>query len=127
MSPGALKFKVDENLPREVAEALAAAGYDALTVEQQGLSGRSDDDIENVCRAEGRVIVTCDLGFADIRRHPPEHRPGAVVLRLRHQETPRVVRVLAGVIQLLDKEPLAGRLWVVDESGIRVRGGDGHV
>jgi predicted nuclease of predicted toxin-antitoxin system len=37
-----MKFKVDENLPVEVAEAFQHAGYDATTVVQQGLAGQKD-------------------------------------------------------------------------------------
>ena len=33
-----MKFKVDENLPTEVADLLNAAGHDALTVETKALA-----------------------------------------------------------------------------------------
>lgn len=35
-----MKFKIDENLPREVAELFRKAGYDAMTVHEQKLVGR---------------------------------------------------------------------------------------
>jgi predicted nuclease of predicted toxin-antitoxin system len=63
-----LKFKVDENLPFEVALELNAAGHDALTVGQQSLSGQPDPRIAQVCQSEGRALLTLDQGFADIRR-----------------------------------------------------------
>jgi predicted nuclease of predicted toxin-antitoxin system len=31
-----MKFKVDENLPREVCDLLSRAGYDAASVGEQG-------------------------------------------------------------------------------------------
>lgn len=37
-----MKFKVDENLPEEVAEALVDLGHDADTVHGEGLSGAED-------------------------------------------------------------------------------------
>jgi predicted nuclease of predicted toxin-antitoxin system len=36
------RFKVDENLPAEVAALLNAHGHDALTVRQQELAGATD-------------------------------------------------------------------------------------
>ncbi len=33
-----MKFKIDENLPIEIAELLREAGYDAMTVEEQNMS-----------------------------------------------------------------------------------------
>ena len=35
-----MKFKIDENLPREVAALLRDAGHDAMTVVDQGLGGQ---------------------------------------------------------------------------------------
>jgi predicted nuclease of predicted toxin-antitoxin system len=77
-----MKFKVDENLPMEVAKQLVTAGHDALTVSDQQLSGHVDSEVIDVCRNEGRALVTLDLGFADIRAYPPAAYPGIVVLRL---------------------------------------------
>jgi predicted nuclease of predicted toxin-antitoxin system len=81
-----LKFKIDENLAVEVAEILADAGHDAITVPQQQLGGRPDPDIAAVCRQEDRAIVSLDLDFADIRAYPPDHYPGLIVLRLHPRQ-----------------------------------------
>lgn len=122
--PVPYKFKIDENRPRELAETLASAGHDALTIEDQGLSGRDDETISEVCRVEGRTVVTFDLGFADLRRHPSGDGPGTIILRLRRQDTPTVLNTAASLIALLATEPLHGRLWIVEESGVRIRGAD---
>ncbi|MDF5725367.1 MAG: DUF5615 family PIN-like protein [Rhizonema sp. PD37] len=66
-----MKFKIDENLPVELADLLQSAGYDAMTVNQQKLSGEKDPIILEICQQEGRVLVTLDLDFADIRTYPP--------------------------------------------------------
>jgi hypothetical protein len=62
-------FKIDENLPREVADNLRAFNHDAMTVADQGLKGGPDSEISKVCRNEGRVLVTLDLDFADTRTY----------------------------------------------------------
>ncbi len=56
-----MKFKVDENLPVEVAELLRQAGYDAATVFDEKLAGETDRTIAAVCRLEQRAIVTLDV------------------------------------------------------------------
>ncbi|MHB8618329.1 MAG: DUF5615 family PIN-like protein [Chloroflexota bacterium] len=38
-----MKFKVDENLPREVADILENAGHDAETVHTEHLQGAGKD------------------------------------------------------------------------------------
>ncbi len=42
-----MKFKIDENLPTEIAEILRSAGYDALTVriEESRIRIQADDKV----------------------------------------------------------------------------------
>jgi predicted nuclease of predicted toxin-antitoxin system len=118
-----LRFKIDENLPAEAAAVLRDADHDAATVLKQAMGGRPDGDIAQVCRAEGRAIVTLDLDFADIRRCPPEEHAGLVVLRLASQAAPSVLAVITRTLPLLQREPLDGHLWIVDDGGVRIRAG----
>jgi len=116
-----LKFKVDENLPAEAASLLAEAGHDTLTVPEQQLGGRPDLDVADACRQEGRVIVTLDLDFSDIRAYPPADYAGIIVVRLTRLDKHRVLLALQRLLPILDQEPLAGKLWIVDETTIRIR------
>jgi predicted nuclease of predicted toxin-antitoxin system len=77
-----MKFKVDENLPMEVAVALREAGHDAMSVVDQGLGGRADASVAEVCRREGRSLVTLDVDFANVQAYPPRDYAGLLVLRL---------------------------------------------
>jgi predicted nuclease of predicted toxin-antitoxin system len=49
-------FKVDENLPVEIADLLRQAGYDAVTVFDQHLEGSTDSDIASVCPGGGAYL-----------------------------------------------------------------------
>ena len=117
-----MRFKVDENLHSEVATALTDRGHDAATVHLQRMTGADDRILADHCRLEGRALVTLDLDFADIRSYPPAETPGIIVFRLRDQSRPRVRRLLSRVLDLLDHQPLAAKLWIVSERGVRVRG-----
>jgi predicted nuclease of predicted toxin-antitoxin system len=116
-----MKFKIDENLPIEVAVALREAGHDAINVVDQGLGGGADASVAEVCRREGRSLVTLDVDFANVQAYPPRDYPGLVVLRLQRQDKPHVLAVVAAVVPLLGEETLEGRLWIVDESRVRIR------
>ena len=120
---GPMKFKVDENLPVESADLLRSAGHDAVTVGDQRLSGAADSAVAGVCRAEGRVLITLDVDFADIRFYPPEMSSGMIVLRAQRQDRMSVLALLRRAMALVEREPLAARLWVIDETRVRVRGG----
>ena len=117
-----MRFKVDENLPTEVAEMLRQAGHDAATMLGQGYGGSADEQVAILCQRESRVLVTLDMDFADIRNYPPAEFPGLIVLRLRQQDKPCVLDVLTRLVQVIRTEPLEGHLWIVEESRVRIRG-----
>lgn len=116
------KFKVDENLPTEAAELLTGAGHDAVTVGDQRMVGQPDTNVATACQREGRAVVTLDLDFADIRAYPPADYAGIIVLRLARLDKPRVLSVLQRLLPVLEREPLVGKLWIVEETVVRVRG-----
>ncbi len=106
----------------EAAELLRESGHDAMTVLEQELGGRPDDDLSARCRDEQRAIVTLDLDFADIRVYPPEDYSGIIVLRLDRQDKPHTMDVLEKLMSKLAEEELTGKLWIVTEETIRIRG-----
>lgn len=116
-----MKFKVDENLPIEIAELLRQAGHDALTVLDQSMGGFKDGHLAGICRTEGRALVTLDLDFSNIQAYPPSEHPGIIVLRLMRQDKVQALKTMTAIIPLLSAEPLEGTLWVVDEHKIRIR------
>ncbi|TVQ01077.1 MAG: hypothetical protein EA381_06375 [Planctomycetaceae bacterium] len=115
-------FKIDENLPVEVAEMLGAAGHDATTIFDQNMIGELDPKVASVCKAENRALITLDLDFADIRTYPPSEFPGLITLRPINQAKPTVLALVGQLVELLETgEPLSGHLWIVQETGLRVR------
>jgi hypothetical protein len=44
-----VKFKLDENLPVEASMLLREAGHDALTVLDQNMGGKADQQIIELC------------------------------------------------------------------------------
>jgi len=120
-----MRFKVDENLPVEVADLLRAAGHDAATVNDQGLGGAADSDLARLLQRERRAFVTLDLGFADIRTYPPHEYPGLLVLRLPRQDKDFVLQVCQRMVGQFTTESITGQLWIVETDRIRVRTGQG--
>lgn len=116
-------FKIDENLHDDVAVLIRQHGYDALTVHDQRLVGESDETIADVCKREKRAVVTLDLDFSDIRLFPPNEYYGIIVLRLNNQSRAAVLETVEEIIPLFAVESLIGNLWIVNETGIRIREG----
>ncbi len=118
-----MQFKIDENLPVEVAVALKDAGFNALTIHDQMMVGHTDPQIASICQQENRALVTLDLDFADIRTYPPDQYPGIIVLRPRNQAKSTLMSLVAQLIPLLSGESLENKLWILQETGLRIREG----
>ncbi len=99
-----MKLKTDENFPNAVVEWLRARGHDVETAISEGLGGARDPRVLEACRRESRALMTLDVDFASVVAYPPEPEAGIIVLRPG----------------LLERESVAGKLWVVDEARVRV-------
>jgi len=119
-----MRFKTDENLHPEVVSLLRSHGHDLCTVWDQGHQGKPDREVAEAIRREERVLVTLDSDFADIRTYPPNEYHGLIVCRLAVQSRANVVAVFERVVRWLDIHSLQGRLWLVEEGDIRIRGED---
>jgi len=119
-----MQFKIDENLPVEIAELLTNAGHNAKTVNEQQLQGARDPVLIDVCKSENRVLVTLDTDFSDIRAYPPQEFSGIIVLRVVSQAKQHVIKVFQGIIPLIQREPLNQHLWIMEETKVRIRGKD---
>lgn len=116
-----VRCKVDENVPVEAAALLRAAGHDCQTVYDEALGGAPDPRVIERCRTEGRALLTLDLDFADIRTYPPADYPGIIVLRPAEPDRERVLRLVVRTLPVLRQEPVAQRLWIVEEDRVRIR------
>ncbi|MGD9727438.1 MAG: DUF5615 family PIN-like protein [Nitrospiraceae bacterium] len=114
------RFKLDENLPRDAEALLRAAGHEVETALGEGLGGNSDPKIFEACRAEGRILVTLDLDFADIRLYPSSTHPGIWVLRPLMQSIANVIALLKVALTALETEPPENRLWIVEPGRVRI-------
>jgi hypothetical protein len=63
-------------------------------------------------------VVTLDLDFADIRTYPPADYAGIIVLRLALLDKFHALSVLQRLLPILEREPLAGKLWIVDDTSV---------
>jgi predicted nuclease of predicted toxin-antitoxin system len=116
-----MKFKLDENLPLEIANAFRDAGYEIDSVHDEGLTGASDETILAATQTEGQVLLTMDKGIADVRRFPPSEYPGIVLFRPSTSGRGEVLRFVQEALTDLLLTPIAGRLVIVSPRGIRTR------
>jgi len=116
-----LKFKLDENLPADLAVVLHKEGHDVSNVTQEGLGGEDDSIVLKAATKEGRIVLTFDLDFADIRKYPPGTHSGIAVFRLHDQRWQTLEGPVRRLLAEGDLDRLRGGLAIVDESRVRFR------
>jgi predicted nuclease of predicted toxin-antitoxin system len=118
-----VRFKLDEDTPLRLAALLRERGHDADTVQDEGLTGASDATVARAAAQDGRVLVSLDLGFSDIRAYPPGSHPGIIVIRPRGGHG--AIAVARVFTALLDSPQfgadLIGCITIVDPQRIRIR------
>jgi len=116
-----MKFKLDENLPLEIADAFRAAGHEIDSVQSEGLTGANDLKILQQVQIENQILLTMDKGIADIRLFPPALYPGIVLFRPSSSGRGEVLSFVQKALPDLLSIGLTGRLVIVSPKGIRAR------
>lgn len=119
-----MKLKLDENLGLRGKHVLDAAGHDACTVAAQKLTAADDRHLIEICRLEGRALVTLDVDFANPLVFPPADYAGIAVIRLPKRPTAADLQAgLETLVRALNAESLTGRLWIVERGRVRIHQG----
>ncbi len=115
------RLKLDENLPRGLKGKLSALQHDAVTVEDENLLSQPDTVVAAAARSEGRVLLTLDVEFGDLRKYKPGTHPGIILFRPRSLGALTVARFIEEFIRQTDLDSLAGCVVIVDPMRVRVR------
>jgi predicted nuclease of predicted toxin-antitoxin system len=90
-----VKIKLDENLPERLLSKLQGLGHDVDTVRAEHLAGRDDNEVWQAAQSFGRVLITQDLDFSDVRRYTPGTHAGLLLVRLAQPGRDALVSRLA--------------------------------
>lgn len=116
-----MKVKLDENLPARLVQALAELGHDIDTIPQEGLTGKRDPAVWDAAQTEGRLLITQDLDFSDIRRFTPGTHHGLLLVRLRAPGRTALTRRVQAIFKNEAVETWHGAFVVVTDQKLRVR------
>ena len=115
-----MKFKIDENLPKQSVELIRKKGYDSVTVSEEELTGIEDEKLIKICTKEQRCLVTADLDFANVISYPPEEYYGIVVMRPPKMTKKILLTLIDRFIEFLDKNEVKGKLLIIEINKIRI-------
>ncbi|MBK8938272.1 MAG: DUF5615 family PIN-like protein [Polyangiaceae bacterium] len=115
-----MKLKLDENLPTSAKGRLQHLGFEVDTVLDEGLGGRSDDEVFAAAQREQRLLVTQDLDFSDMRKFAPGTHAGIFIARVPEPDQWQLADFLAAAFGLPEASSWAGCLVVATLTKIRV-------
>lgn len=116
-----IAYLLDENLRDETLAFLRGLGLDVTSVREQCLHGASDAELQEWACENGRIVVTFNADFADIRSVPPGANPGVIRLRIEPQTIEVVHPVLAALFRTVPHGDFAHALTTVTNSRVRIR------
>jgi len=76
-----LRFLIDMPITPLAVRQLEAAGHDAVHASQAGLATASDQEILEVAKREGRIVVTADLDYPRVLARSGAQGPGLILFR----------------------------------------------
>lgn len=116
-----MKFLADMGISQSTVNWLRVKGYDAIHLRDERLHKINDKEIIEKALEENRIILTCDLDFADLMAASAGISPSVIIFRLENEKPENVDRRLEQVLDdslgMLEK----GAIISVEETRHRVR------
>jgi predicted nuclease of predicted toxin-antitoxin system len=116
-----MRLKLDENVSADLVEDLVALGHDVDTAPGEGLAGHEDPEVWAAAQVAGRVLITQDLDFSDVRTFVPGTHHGLILLRLREPSRSRLRMRVLEIFRSETVETWGACFVVVGDSKVRVR------
>ncbi len=107
--PRTIRFHLDENCARAIADGLRRHGIDVTTTSEVGLLGATDAEQWEYSLTHDRVLFTQDSDFLVSHRSGEAHN-GIVYCPMESRSVGQIVRGLLDIWDLLEPEEMAGRV-----------------
>ena len=117
-----MKFFLDANMPYSALEVFKKFKIDVKHARDVGLSQASDKEIMNYAVKNKSILITKDIGFANILISPIESHYGVVVLRLpSFFKASQFVNVLIDFLKAVNVKDLHKAITIVKLGRYRIR------
>ena len=116
-----IRFLANMNISPKSVDALRRQGWDILRVSELLPVNASDQEILDLDRQEGRVVVTQDLDFSTLLALGGYNRPGLITLRLSVSDPDAVTEKLQEVVPQFEESLQEGSVVTIEDVAVRVR------
>jgi len=115
-----MRFLLDMPVSFLLLDVLQAHGHEGVHAHDIGKDRAPDDELLEIARREGRVIVTADLDFPRLMALSLAEGPGLILFRGGNYSDQEMCELLARVLRRVPAETLEKSICVVDRKRIRV-------
>ncbi|OGZ97904.1 MAG: hypothetical protein A3J10_01710 [Candidatus Sungbacteria bacterium RIFCSPLOWO2_02_FULL_54_10] len=117
-----MKIVIDEDIHRSLAEVLRSLGHQTTDVRDIGLRGKPDEDIFRFAQEQGAVLLSGDLGFANVVHFPLGSHHGIIILRFPNEMPSSALNVIVGTLMSgIPDHEFVSNLSVLSPRGLRMR------
>lgn len=116
-----MKCLADMGLALSTVHALRQRGHDVRHLSEEGLQRLPDPLILDKAGREERLVITCDLDFADLLALGAHTFPSVILVRLQNQTPASVIPRLLQVLTECREALTAGAIVTIEETRYRLR------
>ena len=102
---GTIKFHLDENVPRAIADGLRRRGIDVTTTPEEGLISASDRSQLEFALTQNRIIFTQDADFLRLHQAGIKHA-GIAFCPQNSKSIGEIIRGLVLIWELLEPKDM---------------------
>src|SRR5262245_45841556 len=107
-----IRFHLDENCHRAIAEGLRRRGVDVTTTPEAGLLNATDDEQLAYARPRGRVIFTQDRDFLRLHAEGEPH-PGIAYCDKDTKSIGEIIAMLVLIWEIYESDEMANRVELI--------------
>lgn len=117
-----MRFLLDANIPYSSIDVFKKFNYDVQHTRNIGLAKVTDKEIIKYVKKNQQVLVTKDLGFANILDYPFKTHHGLIVLRLPFYFTAKQInKALSGFLKSVKEDQIKNSIIIVELGRYRIR------
>lgn len=117
-----IKFVIDEDISRSTSNILERNDYSVLDIRDHYLRGCDDDVIFKFAQDNKAILLTGDLGFANILKFPLNSHYGIIVLHFPNEiSTDQINKILISSLSSISESDFVGNLIIIEPNKIRIK------
>jgi predicted nuclease of predicted toxin-antitoxin system len=117
-----VKFLIDNNLSPLLADALKAAGHDAVHLRDLRMQAATDHVVLERAKADERILVSADTDFGGLLARSGASTPSVILIRrLAGRRAAEQAAIILANLDQVAEDLTAGAIVVLHEDSLRVR------